>query len=124
MTPLNDKALEAAVHTTGRPPSEVRAAVTAYLKADDSGWCSDMNAAPRDRDTKIDLWLMSRLTGRQWRMTDCYWGRGWQRDENFICGKWYYENGAICFDPLCEDEESTVATHWSPLPEPPGGKGG
>lgn len=121
MTPLNDKALEEAVHISGRPPSEVRAAVTAYLKADGSGWCADMSKAPKDRNIKIDLWLMSRRTGRQLgRRTDCYWGNGWQRDGKFICGRWYVDDGGHdCLDPLCEDEESVVATHWRPLPEPP-----
>lgn len=85
-----------------------------------------IETAPRSRDERIDLCLMDRHNGRQWREPDCHWANdewGWQSHTGrSVCGKRYYDwddGGEECFDPICEDEESTVATHWMRPPALP-----
>jgi hypothetical protein len=78
-----------------------------------------IETAPEGQD--IDLWLVDRKIGKGFRMADCHGRAGrWMKGSRWVTGKTFFDDeGERCFDPDARDEESTVATHWMPIPAPP-----
>lgn len=71
---------------------------------------------------KVDVWATNRKTGRGRRHANAYRsGNHWLDTEgHFIAGKAYRDrDGEDCFDPDATDEQSTIVTHWMPVPEGP-----
>ncbi len=79
-----------------------------------SDW-HDMSTVPKD-GTKVDGWLVNRLTGAGSRMTNVWWDTEMEE----------WRHGAASFDWPVEAPVSVetglpvvVLSYWMPLPEPP-----
>lgn len=88
--------------------------------------------APRD-GTEIDIWvippsvrgsgdipiMMGAHAHRIERALPCY-RQAWQQFGRTVTGRRFYDDGDECLDPDDTSERATRATHWRPLPDPPG----
>lgn len=71
---------------------------------------------------KVDLWAFNRRTCTGRRFANAYrTNKHWLDDRGcYIAGKRFCdEGGDDCFDPDATDGESTIVTHWMPLPNGP-----
>lgn len=107
-----------------------RAAVAAY----EAAMWQPIETAPRD-GMPIDLWIIppsnsgprdfpiyiGAHASRTTDATPCY-RTAWESCGRTITGRRFYDDdGDQCLDPDDTSERATRATHWRPLPPPPGG---
>lgn len=109
------------------PPMTDRDPVQEAVERAALAW-QPIETAPRERWKPIDIWIVHRPTGKGQRVANALWAPhegkdAWENSEyprRWVTGKRYNDwEGDECFDPCSTDEQSTVATHWMPLPAPP-----